>query len=167
MPIKILFVYIVILASFSVGVGLRAQEKTTSSVSQGFSTDSQVKLSTLSERFEIGEQLIVTVRVGTFNYGEVFAVVSEDGLYTSVEELIAVLDFPINRFSDEAFLLKGWFIAENKTFEMRLFDTPSAEGVGEVIIEGQRELIRANQYMELQAKDWLTLMLLVLGLVCL
>jgi hypothetical protein len=148
-PIKILFVYIVILASFSVGVGLRAQEKTTSSVSQGFSTDSQVKLSTLSERFEIGEQLIVTVRVGTFNYGEVFAVVSEDGLYTSVEELIAVLDFPINRFSDEAFLLKGWFIAENKTFEMRLFDTPSAEGVGEVIIEGQRELIRANQYMEI------------------
>lgn len=116
---------------------------------QGNTAANDIKLSSLSERFEIGEELIVTIRVGEFNYGEVFAVVTETGLFINPEELISILDFPINRFSsEEEYLLKGWFIAENKSFEMRLFNTVNENGVGEVIIIGEQAYIASDQYME-------------------
>jgi hypothetical protein len=54
-------------------------------------------LADISQRFEVGEELIVTIRVGTLNYGEVFAVVTERGLFVNPEEVIAVMDFPISK----------------------------------------------------------------------
>lgn len=131
-----------------------AQETTSNTLSAGDTSSNelprnQVKLSGLSERFEIGEELIVTVRVGQFNYGEVFAVVSEQGLYVSPEELIALFDFPISEFAtDEAYQLKGWFISEQRTFELEMFDTLNENGVGQVTIQGNSSYITAEQYLE-------------------
>lgn len=133
-----------------------AQETTLAEQSENQLGPSQMKLSDLSERFEIGEELIVTVRVGQLNYGEVFTIVTATGLFVNVEDLIGLLDFPINRIaSEEAYLLQGWFISEAKTFEMRLFDRINEQGIGEVVISGKTFLIPASQYMEMGSQKLL------------
>jgi hypothetical protein len=98
------------------------------------SSTKEVALATLSERFEIGEELIVTIRVGSLNYGEVFAVVTEQGLFVNPEEVISVMNFPITRVnSDQRLALKGWYISENRTFDLILYNEASGESAGEVL----------------------------------
>jgi hypothetical protein len=95
----------------------------------------------------VGEELIVTIRVGTLNYGEVFAVVTERGLFVNPEEVIAVMDFPISKVpSDRGLQLKGWYISENRTFELSLYDEQRNIGVGEVTIIGDTTYIPEGKY---------------------
>lgn len=110
---------------------------------------SEVALSSVAERFEVGEQLIVTIRVGRLNYGEVFVVVTERGLFVSAEEVISILDFPIYRVaSDRPLELDGWYISEDRTFNLKLFDELREEGVGQVTRSGSTTFISQEQYAE-------------------
>ena len=151
MSIKNFISILILLACTSTCLSLAAQESGSNDKASNDAVPNQVKLSTLSERFEISEELIVTVRVGQLNYGEVFAVVGESGLFVNAEELIGLLDFPIGKLAsdDGEYQLKGWFISEDKDFELRLFSTNNENGMGEVIIAGKRSFIPLSQYMEI------------------
>jgi hypothetical protein len=125
---------------------LAAQENTTS---ESEANAGNTRLSLIKERFDVGEELIITFRVGRLNYGELVVIVGEDGLYINPQELISLLDFPINDFSSEdTYLLKGWFISDDRTFELTLFNEPNLNGVGEVIISNQRQYIPLSEYQE-------------------
>ncbi|MBF7072412.1 hypothetical protein ISG33_03220 [Glaciecola sp. MH2013] len=114
----------------------------------------EVALSSLAERFEVGEELIVTMRVGQFNYGEVFAVVTERGLFVSAEEVISVLDFPIKRVAtDRPLELDGWYISEDRSFNLQLFDEVRSEGVGRVIRSGDTTFITPEQFAVINGEN--------------
>jgi hypothetical protein len=106
-------------------------------------------LANASSRFTIGEELILTLIVGNLNYGEIFAVVSEDGLMVNLEEFIDLLDFPINKVqAAEGYELSGWYIKEDNLFSLQLFNQENTNGIGTVTYSEQKYIIQASQYSE-------------------
>jgi hypothetical protein len=71
----------------------------------------------VQSRFEEGEELIMTVRIDKFVFGEVFAIKKGDSVHVEFEGLLTALDFPI--YYDEQFeRYDGWFIKADNTFTL-------------------------------------------------
>ena len=79
--------------------------------------DGQDIASSAKQRFEIGEELIVTMYAEDIRLGDILAINESSGLMVNLDELIGVLDFPINKL--RPFYYQGWFIKEAFTFELK------------------------------------------------
>ncbi len=68
-------------------------------------------------RFAEGEELIMTIRIDTFVFGEVFAIKKGDSVHVEFEGLLTALDFPI--YYDEPLArYNGWYIKTDNTFTL-------------------------------------------------
>ncbi|MFT4731644.1 MAG: hypothetical protein ACI89W_000654 [Gammaproteobacteria bacterium] len=71
----------------------------------------------VESRFDEGEELIMTVQIDKFVFGELFAIKKDDSVHVEFEGLLAALDFPI--YYDEEFgRYNGWFIKPANTFSL-------------------------------------------------
>ncbi|MFQ3208203.1 MAG: hypothetical protein ACI9IT_002366, partial [Glaciecola sp.] len=68
-------------------------------------------------RFDDGEELIMTVQIDKFVFGEVFAVKKDDSVHVELEGLLTALDFPIY-YDKELGQYNGWFIKPENTFSL-------------------------------------------------
>lgn len=72
-----------------------------------------------NERFAVGEDLIVSIKLDTLPIGETFALKSEQNMRLNFDEFITLVDFPITKV--DKFRYVGWFISQEKQFSM-MFD---------------------------------------------
>ena len=68
-------------------------------------------------RFEENEELIMTVRIDNFVFGELFAIKKGDSVHIELEGLLSALDFPIY-YNKELERYDGWFIKTDNTFSL-------------------------------------------------
>ena len=109
----------------------------------------QSGLDSLLQRFTVGEELIISIRVGQFNYGEVLLVVGENGLFVDPEEFVEVLDFPIAKIqSDKPYHLRGWFISQDRDFELILTNELESTSIGTVTAGDFSTTIDRDKYLD-------------------
>nr|WP_136249916.1 hypothetical protein [Ningiella ruwaisensis] len=70
------------------------------------------------ERFANGEELILTLRVENYTFGEIFAVKTEKGVSVEFEGFVQALDFPIF-YNDQLNRFEGWFIRLENEFVLQ------------------------------------------------
>ena len=68
------------------------------------------------ERFEVGEELIMSLQVDNWRLAQLFVENSKYGVKVSWTELIQALDFPIQ--STDSLQYEGWFISEDRLFTL-------------------------------------------------
>lgn len=68
-------------------------------------------------RFADDEELIMTVRLKNFAFGELFAIKKGDSVHVDFEGLLSALDFPIY-YDKELKRYNGWFIKTENTFTL-------------------------------------------------
>lgn len=84
--------------------------------------EAQESVSTLVQnRFEVGEELVLTMSVDRFNLGEVFAVVDEAGLLFDFVAYLEFVEFPIDQIEGTR-VYRGWYIKEENSFELDITD---------------------------------------------
>lgn len=112
-------------------------------------------LTNAPRRFDVGEELILTLMIGKLNYGGLLAVVSEDGLMVNLEEFIDLLNFPIDRVQGEGgYQLSGWYINKDKLFSLKLYDNEDTSGIGYVSYSGQQTFIESNKHKEFAGEHY-------------
>ncbi|MFT6268453.1 MAG: hypothetical protein ACJAVV_001263 [Alphaproteobacteria bacterium] len=73
------------------------------------------------ERFEIGEELIMSLQVDNWRLTQMVVENSKYGVKVNFDELIEALDFPIE--STSSLQYEGWYISEEKVFSLTNRDT--------------------------------------------
>jgi hypothetical protein len=71
---------------------------------------------TTQQRFDPGEELILTFKSDRYIFGDVFAVTSDNGIFLDFENIIQLLDFPIAENANGNYA--GWFINKQNTFDL-------------------------------------------------
>lgn len=82
----------------------------------GIVAESDVDL-LVQSRFDVGEELVLTMILDRHQLGDVFAIVGEAGLYLELSPYITLVEFPIKK-SATSNVFKGWFINEENTFAL-------------------------------------------------
>lgn len=70
-------------------------------------------------RYQVGEELILSIRLDKRNIGEVFAIVQENGIFVELDSLVNVLEFPIIA-NDDTSAYSGWYIRTENTFNLQI-----------------------------------------------
>ena len=107
------------------------------SYAQTTSDTTAQELNKLVTRFSAGEELIVTLRVGNLEFGEIFVLVNEQGAYTNLDELNAIFEFPIKPVTKSPYQLDGWFIRQSNNFNLTMFDQIRGDRIGQVTVGGK------------------------------
>ena len=68
-------------------------------------------------RFENGEELIVTIRIGKYKFSEILITKSQNGYQTELVALFEVLEFPIKQ-EGSRFGYQGWFVNDANNFSL-------------------------------------------------
>lgn len=109
-----------------------------SSSAQGLSSAVE-EAPTIESRFEIGEELIVTVRIGKYKFSEILITKSSKGYQTELDALFEVLEFPIEQ-EGNGYAYRGWYLKDTN-----LFSLSDSENSNEFIIELNDKTFRLNQ----------------------
>jgi hypothetical protein len=125
-------------------------------------------------RFQEGEELIMSVRLDKFAFGELFAIKTKDSVHVELDGLLSALDFPIY-YDENLKKYDGWFIKSDNTFSLTYSRSPDSPVIyqsegAELILSPQDftivdeslfiSLERLNEWFGLQAKpDFQDLML--------
>jgi hypothetical protein len=75
-------------------------------------------------RFEIGEELLLSIVLERTNLGDIFAFTDEAGLYIELYPYLEMAELPIEANTDQS-LFSGWFIKEENTFLLDLRNNDS------------------------------------------
>lgn len=94
-----------------------------------------------AERFENGEELIMSLEVDNWRLADIVAIKTENGMQVSFSELLQALDFPIKQNSISSY--SGWFINENNRFTM---SSVASSNDLEVMVNGQPFRLSSANY---------------------
>jgi hypothetical protein len=114
-----------------------------------------------ADRFVAGEDLIMSLEVDDWRLSNISAIKSETGIQVSFTELIEALDFPIDQKSLTEY--SGWYISENKTFEMQQADatnnlTVKLNNEAKILNSAHYQLLYSDFFIELsEVNNWFKL----------
>ncbi|MFQ3250074.1 MAG: hypothetical protein ACI9O6_001898 [Glaciecola sp.] len=109
-----------------------------SSTAQELSSTSQEAQATES-RFEVGEELIVTVRIGKYKFSEILITKSNTGYQTELDALFEVLEFPIEQVGS-GYAYEGWYLKDSN-----LFLLSNSENSNEFTVQTTDKSFQLNQ----------------------
>lgn len=69
-------------------------------------------------RFETGEELIVTVKIGKYKFSEILITKSDNGYQTELDALFEVLEFPIQQ-EGRRYGYEGWYVKDTNNFSLK------------------------------------------------
>jgi hypothetical protein len=105
----------------------------------------QANSSLVAERFIQGEELFFSSNMVNVDIGAITAVAKNKDIYLNFDDYIAVLDLPIS-YDLAAQSYNGWFIEEQNTFELNLFDSTQTDGSLVAIVDNDRIVISQDEF---------------------
>jgi len=97
-------------------------------------------------RFSEGEELILTLRIDNFVFGEVFAIKSADNVHVELDGLLTALNFPIY-YDPQIQTYDGWYLNTSNTFSLK---APAQENIDIVLNPtAKSEIIDRSLYTRL------------------
>jgi hypothetical protein len=109
----------------------------------------------VESRFADGEELIMTVRIDNYVFGEVFAIKTTESVHVELEGLLIALDFPIY-YEQDLKRFSGWFIDEENTFTLGYSETPNTpiiydpEGAAQALSNNDFTIVDGILYVSLE-----------------
>lgn len=79
-------------------------------------TDTQIQI---PSRYQVGEELILSVVLDSRNIGEIFAITQANGIFVELDSLINVLEFPIEA-NPSSGQYSGWYIRQENEFTLEI-----------------------------------------------